>query len=83
MNRMSLKVSYTVAQANLATLLDHVSGTQQKVIVTRRGKRDVVMVRADELTGLMETAHLLASPSNATRLSAALRRAKSNQALSR
>ena len=34
------------------------------------------MVPADELTGLMETAHLLRSPKNAQRLLVALRRAK-------
>ena len=34
------------------------------------------MIPADELAGLMETAHLLRSPKNARRLLAALRRAK-------
>jgi antitoxin YefM len=35
----------------------------------------VALVAADELAGLLETAHLLRSPRNAARLLAALRRA--------
>jgi antitoxin YefM len=37
------------------------------------------MVPADELAGLMETAHLLRSPKNAQRLLSALRRAKAGK----
>jgi len=34
------------------------------VIVRRRGSPDVALVPAEELAGLMETAHLLQSPAN-------------------
>jgi antitoxin YefM len=44
--------------------------------VRRRGTGDVALVPAEELVGLMETAHLLRSPRNAQRLLAALRRAQ-------
>jgi antitoxin YefM len=44
-------------------------------MVRRRGEKTVAMVPADELIGLMETAHLLRSPKNAQRLLTALRRA--------
>jgi len=44
-------------------------------VVRRRGSRTVAMVPADELMGLIETAHLLRSPKNAQRLFSALRRA--------
>jgi antitoxin YefM len=43
------------------------------VIVRRRGGRDVAIIPADELSSLMETAHLLSSPKNAERLSESLR----------
>jgi antitoxin YefM len=43
--------------------------------VVRKGERKVAMVPADELTGLLETAHLPRSPKNAQRLLAALSRA--------
>ena len=46
-------------------------------LVQRLGAaRDVALVPADELAGLIETAHLLRSPRNARRLLAALRRAE-------
>jgi antitoxin YefM len=40
----------------------------------RRGSPDVALIPAEELAGLMETAHLLRSPANAKRLLTALRR---------
>ena len=39
------------------------------------GARDVALIPAGELAGLMETAHLLRSPRNAQRLLASLHRA--------
>jgi antitoxin YefM len=49
------------------------------VIVNRRGKDDVAIVSAAELSSLIETAHLLRSPKNAQRLLAALQRARANK----
>jgi antitoxin YefM len=46
---------------------------QEPLIVRRRGARDVAIIPADELAGLMETAHLLRSPKNAQRLTESLR----------
>ncbi len=46
------------------------------VIVRRRGARDVALIPAEELAGLLETAHLMRSPKNAKRLLSALRRAE-------
>jgi antitoxin YefM len=52
---------------------------QEVVIVCRKGERDVALVPATELAGLMETAYLARSPKNAKRLLGALRRAKRGQ----
>jgi antitoxin YefM len=38
----------------------------------RRGAEDIVLIAADELAGLLETAHLLRSPRNTERLLRAL-----------
>jgi antitoxin YefM len=46
------------------------------VIVRRKGSKDVALVPASEVAGLLETAHLLRSPRNARRLLTALRRAE-------
>ena len=59
----------------MAAVLDRVADDKEVVIVRRRGAKDVAMIPADELNGLMETAHLLRSPKNAQRLLAALHRA--------
>jgi antitoxin YefM len=56
-------------------VLDRVANDREVVIVVRKGEKKVAMLPADELAGLMETAHLLRSPKNAQRLLTALRRA--------
>ena len=59
----------------MAAVLDQVSNDREVVIVRRRRAKDVALIPAEELSGLMETAHLLRSPRNAQRLLKALRRA--------
>lgn len=73
---MPSETTYTNLRANLATVLDQVVDQQEIVVVRRKGSRDVAIIPARELAGLMETAHLLRSPRNARRLLAALRRAE-------
>ncbi len=76
---MPSETTYSSLRENLATVLDQVVDQQDTVIVRRRGARDVALIPASELTGLMETAHLLRSPRNARRLMTALRRAKAGK----
>jgi antitoxin YefM len=71
---MQNETTYTHLRENLAAVLDQIIDQQDTVIVRRRGARDVALIPASELAGLMETAHLLRSPNNARRLLAALRR---------
>lgn len=73
---MSTETTYTSLRENLASVLDQVVDQQETVIVRRRGARDVALIPASELAGLIETAHLLRSPRNARRLLTALRRAE-------
>ena len=73
---MAIETTYTRLRENLASILDQVVDQQETVVVRRRGARDVALVPADELAGLLETAHLLRSPRNARRLLTALRRAE-------
>ena len=76
---MPIQTTYSSARANLAKLYDEVSENQRIVIISRRGRRDVALISADELSGLLETAHLLRSPKNAERLLTALNRAKTRK----
>jgi antitoxin YefM len=73
---MPSETTYTTLRQNLSSVLDRVVDQQETVIVRRRGARDVALLPAAELAGLLETAHLLRSPRNARRLQSALRRAE-------
>lgn len=73
---MTIQTTYTQARAQLATLLDEVTTNREVVIIQRRGAEDVALIAADELTSLLETAHLLRSPANAERLLTALARVR-------
>ena len=65
-------MTYTQARANLAKLLDEVSLNKEVVIINRKNAENVAMVSESELSGILETAHLLRSPKNAQRLLKAL-----------
>lgn len=69
---MAVETTYSALRENLASYLDQVVDDREVVIVRRRGERDVALVAADELAGILETAHLLSSPKNARRLFEAL-----------
>ena len=71
---MAIQTTYTQARASLASLLDQVTKNREVVIIQRRGSEDVAMISADELTSILETAHLLRSPNNAKRLLSTLQR---------
>ncbi|MBM3762603.1 MAG: type II toxin-antitoxin system prevent-host-death family antitoxin [Acidobacteria bacterium] len=73
---MPSETTYTARSENLASVLDEVVDQQETVIVRRKGSRDVALIPASELAGLLETAHLLRSPQNAKRLLSALRRSR-------
>jgi antitoxin YefM len=72
---MATETTYTSLRQNLAAILDQVVDQQETVVVRRRNSRDVALIPARELAGLMETAHLLRSPANARRLLISLKRA--------
>lgn len=76
---MAIQTTYTKARANLARLCNEVAENREIVIINRRGNEDVALVAAEELSSLIETAHLLRSPKNAQRLLAALNRARSRK----
>ncbi len=80
---MAIQTTYTKARASLASLMDEVTKNREIVIIQRRGCEDVAMITADELAGVLETAHLLRSPKNAERLLTALDRVKRGSGVSK
>jgi len=71
-----LETTYTSLRQHLASMMDRVVNDREVVIVHRKRGQKVAMIPADELAGLVETAHLLRSPKNAERLMEALASAK-------
>lgn len=61
-------MSYTESRAHYAAVLDTVIEDRETVVVTRAGRPAVAMIALDELEALQETAYLLRSPANASRL---------------
>lgn len=79
---MAIRTTYSQARANLATLLDRVSRDRETVVIERRKGGPVAMIAEDELSSILETAHLLRSPKNARRLLSALRDALEGKGVS-
>jgi antitoxin YefM len=73
---MPIETTYSQAREHLKSLMDRAVEDREVVLVRRRGGGDVALIAADELNGLIETAHLLRSPRNAKRLLTALARAR-------
>jgi antitoxin YefM len=73
---MTIETTYSAAREQLKALMDRVVEDREVVVVRRRNGGDVALVAAEELEGLLETAHLLRSPRNAERLLSALERAR-------
>jgi len=73
---MAWETTYSYARAHLAALCDEAISSREPIIIHRPGAEDVMLIAADELRGLLETAHLLRSPKNAQRLLKALARAR-------
>jgi antitoxin YefM len=65
---MSISLTYSQARQNLASLLDEVSLNREVVIINRKNAENVAMISESELSGILETNHLLRSPKNAQRL---------------
>ncbi|CAG0948123.1 Antitoxin YefM [Anaerolineae bacterium] len=73
---MTIQTQFTQANSKLAYFLDEATHNREIVIIQREGEEDVALIAADELTGLLETAHLLRSPANAERLLTTLARVR-------
>ena len=61
-------VTYTKIRANLASTMDRLCNDHETLIITRNGKRSIVMLSLEDYDALKETAYLLRTPANAKRL---------------
>jgi len=74
---MPIQTTYSQARQTLAELCNRAAEDREVVIIKRRKAGSVALISAEELSSLLETAHLLRSPKNAERLMKAYLRAKS------
>ncbi len=73
---MSSKTTYSHARQNFARIWDRVEESREAALIQRRGHEDMVLIPAEELSALRETAYLLRSPFNAARLLTAMERGR-------
>lgn len=76
---MTIETTYSQAREQLKALMDRAVDDREIIMVRRRSGDAVAMIAADELEGLLETAHLMRSSANAERLLTALNRARSRE----
>lgn len=69
---MSQAITYSEARQNLADTMNRVCDHHEPIIITRQKSPSVVMMSLEDYNSLMETAYLLRSPANASRLREAL-----------
>lgn len=65
-------VSFTEARNGLKTVLDNVVNDADTTIITRRDSEDAVVMSLEYYNSLMETVHLLRSPSNVAHLNCSI-----------
>ena len=65
-------ITYTAARENFASTMDRVCIDRDPVIITRKRDQAVVMLSLEDYESLQETAYLLRTPANATRLLASI-----------
>lgn len=72
-------ISYSAARENLAKTMQKVCEDHEPVIITRKNSQAVVMLSLAEYEALNETAYLLRSPRNASRLLEAIEELESGK----
>ena len=74
------QTSLTDAKAHLSAYVDSVVRTHERLSLTRNGRRDAVIVAADDLDALEETLAILSDPDLAADVRQGLREARDGAA---
>ena len=65
-------ISYSNFRSHLAETLDKVNEDHVPIIITRQNGKPAVIISLEDFKSYEETAYLMASPKNATRLNQAI-----------
>ena len=72
-------VAFSDAENRLQSILDQVVEDADYTIISRQDAEDAVVMSLDHFNSLMETIHLLRSPTNAEHLAKSIAQYRSNQ----
>ncbi|QQL46332.1 type II toxin-antitoxin system Phd/YefM family antitoxin [Sulfuriroseicoccus oceanibius] len=72
-------VTYSHARAHLARTISEVCENHDPVVITKKGTDSVVMMSLEDYESMQETAYLLRSPKNASRLLLSLEQLESGK----
>ncbi len=72
-------VNFSEARNRLKAVLDQVVADADYTVISRRDSEDAVVMSLDQFNGLMETVHLLRSPSNAAHLEKSIKQYRSGK----
>ncbi|MDC5321076.1 type II toxin-antitoxin system prevent-host-death family antitoxin [Acinetobacter baumannii] len=76
-------LNYTDARKNLKSVLDQVIDDADVTIITRKEGQNAVVMGQDYYNSLMETLHLMSSPSNAAHLAKSIAELRASKAIER
>lgn len=76
-------MSYTAFRNDLASVLDKVNDDHKPVLITRQNGKPAVVISLEDFQAYEETAYLMASPKNATRLNDAINQVAAGKATQR
>ncbi len=69
--------TFTTVRQNLAVTMDNVVQNHTPVTITRQNKEPVVMISLEDYNSMRETAYLMQSSNNASRLNEAIEQLES------
>lgn len=72
-------ISYTAFRQKLAHTLDKVNDDHTPIMITRQNGEPAIVMSVQDYKSYEETAYLMASPKNATRLNEAIAEIEANQ----
>ena len=72
-------VTYSDLRKNLKSYMDQVYDDREPLVITRQGRKNLVLLSIDDYNSMTETEYLLASPENARRLLRSLREARAGK----
>lgn len=75
--------TYTDARNNLKTVLDRVIDDSDVAVITRKEGQHAVVMGQDYYNSIMETLHLMSSPSNAAHLAKSIAELRASEAIER